>query len=98
MAYAKPNFTDYVGMLEYGNTVTNDLFGVGTIMTITLVIVMSTGQRHGMGKALVYAGFVGFILTILFLIMGLVTEQAAYILMAMMSLPMLIEGSRVVFR
>lgn len=93
MTYAEPNITNYVDMFQYANTVTNDMFGVGTIFTFVIITFLAT-SHFPLQKSAMYASFVGYVMSVLFLIMGLVQEQIAYILLIVMALPALITTVR----
>lgn len=88
-----PNITNYVEMFQYANEVTNDMFGVGAIFTFVIITFMAT-SHFPLQKSAMFASFVGYVMSVMFLIMGLIQEQVAYVLLIVMALPALISTVR----
>lgn len=82
--YAIPNITSFVGMFEYANTVTNQMFTFAGLMIFFVVCVVSMSHA-GMDKAFPAGSFLTFIVASLFFTVGLVSEY-------MMIMPAILVG------
>ena len=90
MPYVKPNVTTYIDIMEYANEVTGGFFGVGSIFTMCVITFIAT-SHYPPQKSLMFAGWVGFIMSIMYYIMGLMDEKLMMIMIVIMSMPTLIS-------
>lgn len=73
-----PNATSLVGLFQYSNTVTNDIFGVATLFAFFLVATI--GMSHaGIEKSIPAGAFLTMMISYLFFIPGLVSEYVPII-------------------
>lgn len=84
------NITGMTGILEYANTATNGIFGIGVLIGLYLIILLQlkrTGDEFT--DAMTAAGFVTSIAATFMLLMGLINSTYLFIVILLMVLPTL---------
>ncbi len=79
-SFPQPNFNNTLDLFIYAQTVTDDLFGPVSLITIWLVAFIYTTIRWGPEKAFPSATFITFLLSVLFYIVGWIAEWVPLIL------------------
>jgi len=97
MSFAYPNATDFVGLMNYNNSVSNYMFGNSIlIMTFAITFIGLMGYAGGPKKAFIVASWVTFLLSVPLAALGVVNTAYPIILIALgcISLVPLFFGDR----
>lgn len=73
------NVTDFPGLMEYNNTVTDGMFGLWIIIAVWMVMFLSTANRPK-PVSLTFASFVACVVTVLLSLIGLVSGDVVAIM------------------
>ncbi len=76
------NITDFTGIINYSNTISEGFLGVG-ILLMTFVITFVLGKNYSTDKALGFSGFITFLIGLLLRASGLINNTTMNILIFM---------------
>lgn len=84
MPFEYPNATDFVGLMNYNNSVSNQMFGNGILIMIFMIMFITLmGLIGGPKKAFVVASWVTFMLSVPLAAIGVVNSAYPIVLVAL---------------
>ena len=89
-AFPEPNITGFVQAMDYANSVTNNAFGIGIIISFWIISFLIFAKRGGEENAFIAANFITLVIAMLMRAMEAIGDQAVVILLILTGLSVLL--------
>jgi hypothetical protein len=77
--YPSENLSGMFGLIQYVNILTEGWFGAGILILISVIILITTSKDGNFSGSLAFASFSSFLLSLIMLPMGIISDNIFYI-------------------